>query len=79
MHAGFEIDYLESADVHNNLAGNHMDWTPLVPLIRHRERDLGQYLFARAVNGPPASTKRPEFLFRSYPANEIERVPAAVS
>ena len=32
---GFEIDYAESADVHKNRSGNYMDWSPLVPLIRH--------------------------------------------
>jgi SAM-dependent methyltransferase len=73
---GFEIDCAESADVHENLSGNHMEWTPLVPLIRHRDRDLGQYLFFRAFKRRAGRTRRPEFLFRSYPPGEIERFPA---
>jgi SAM-dependent methyltransferase len=73
-YAGFEIESLESADVHDNSAAQHMAWEPLVPLLRHRERDLGQYLFLRASNRRPGGTKRPDFLYRSYPADAVEAV-----
>ena len=76
---GFEVDYLESADVYPNAAGELMDWRPLVPLVRQRERDLGQCLFARAYNRSPAGAKRPKFLFRSYPEQELETVPGSGS
>jgi hypothetical protein len=47
-----------------------------VPLLRRRERDLGQYLL-RAFNRLPGGTKRPDFLYRSYPADALEAVSAA--
>jgi SAM-dependent methyltransferase len=75
-YAGFEIDCLESADVHDNSAAEHMAWEQLVPLLRRRERDLGQYLL-RAFNRLPGGTKRPDFLYRSYPAEAVEAVSAA--
>jgi SAM-dependent methyltransferase len=74
-HLGFELDCLESADVKENSPQDHLDWEPLVPLLRHRERDLGQYLFVRAYNRGQAAEKRPSFLFRSYPASEIDAEP----
>jgi len=40
-------------------------------LVKHREHDLGQYLFVRARNSRPAGEKRPKFLFQSYPPGEL--------
>jgi SAM-dependent methyltransferase len=73
---GFELDCLESADVHENPSLETIDWNELTPLVKDREHDLGQYLFVRAYNTHPAGTKRPDFLFRSYPDGEVEPVPA---
>jgi hypothetical protein len=89
---GFEVEYLDSADVQGNLTHEQIDWnrliprrghleqadwSRLVPLLRHRERDLGQYLFLRAYNRRQGGTKRPDFLYRSFPANALEPVTAA--
>jgi SAM-dependent methyltransferase len=76
-YAGFQPDCLESADVHENSAGDHLDWRPLVPLLKNRELDLGQYLFVRAGNLAGGGRKRPKFLYRSYPAGELGRVSPA--
>jgi SAM-dependent methyltransferase len=77
-YAGFELDCLESADVHENAAADHLDWRPLAPLLEHRKLDLGQYLFARAANLAAGGTRHPQFLYRSFPADEMERVSPAV-
>ncbi len=86
---GFDVERLESADVQDNSTHDQMDWgrlapmtrpasqtdwRGLVPLLRARERDLGQYLFVRARNKRPGRVRRPEFLFRSYPAQDVEPV-----
>lgn len=75
-HAGFEIDRLDSADVHPNEALVHFPRPAfLLTLLRARQADLGQYLFARAFNRRPARTRKPSFLFRSYPPEQLEEVP----
>lgn len=71
-YAGFEVEALESADVHENRSDRYADWARLIPLLTHRQRDLGQYLFLRARNHIAGGTKRPDFLFRSYPAEQLE-------
>ena len=71
---GFEVDYLETADVQDSTAGHSPGWGRIGRLVKHRESDLGQYLFARARNSRPAGEKRPRFLFHSYPPEELEGV-----
>jgi hypothetical protein len=73
-HAGFEVESLVSADVYPNRAAEFADWRPLVPTLRRRERDLGQYLFVRARKTGPGTSKRPGSLFRSFPPDEVEKV-----
>jgi hypothetical protein len=34
--------------------------------------DLGQYIFVRAVNTGKAGKRKPAFLYRSYPTDELE-------
>ena len=70
---GFDVDYLETADVQNRTAGRSPGWGRVGRLVKHREHDLGQYLFARARNSRPAGEKRPKFLFTSYAPEELER------
>jgi GT2 family glycosyltransferase/SAM-dependent methyltransferase len=70
---GFDVDYLESADVQDRMAGRSPGWGRIGRLVKHREHDLGQYLFARARNTRPAGEKRPKFLFTSYAPEELER------
>lgn len=71
-HCGFDIEIFFSADVHDNLTGNFVPVADVWPLVAHREPDLGQYLFVRAVNARPAKSKRPAWLFRSYPPGELD-------
>jgi SAM-dependent methyltransferase len=71
-YCGFDIDVLSTADVHDNVSSSFFPVEQIIPLVRPREHDLGQYLFCRCRNSRPARTKRPAWLYRSYPAGELE-------
>lgn len=71
-HAGFAIDLLMSADVHLNESHNLCELQPLVPLLRHRAADLGQYLFARMRNDGTSNPLKPSWLYRSYAPEELD-------
>lgn len=68
---GFDIELIFTSDVHNNMAHLYADPGTFTPLLEHRKNDLGQYIFARARNARPAKAKRPNWLYRSYPAGEL--------
>ena len=70
-HLGFRVESLESADVHDNRAGNFTSVRPLVDLLGPRALDLGQYLFCAAVNAEDVKPGRPSWLYRSYDASEL--------
>lgn len=72
QYCGFEIETLFSADVHENRAEDTYPVEQVVDLVRPRHYDLGQYLFSRSANASPAGAKRPPWLYRSYPAGELE-------
>jgi hypothetical protein len=44
------------------------EWTP----EPYEDIDLGQYLFWRSRNVRPSGNRRPAWLYRSYPAGELE-------
>lgn len=70
-HAGFAVEIAFTADVH----ANHAGWfTPLAQCraLLKRHDDLGQYLFVRARRTGTPSAKKPAWLYRSYPAAEME-------
>lgn len=69
---GFGIDNMFTADVHHNNAGQYASLSKLKPLLQYRREDLGQYIFVRALNIREAGNKKPNFLYRSYPAHELE-------
>jgi SAM-dependent methyltransferase len=69
---GFDVDVLESADVHDNEAARYDSLESLDALLGSRRKDLGQYLFVRAFSRPGGGLKRPRFLYRSYPAEDLE-------
>ncbi|WP_017302680.1 class I SAM-dependent methyltransferase [Spirulina subsalsa] len=69
---GFEIDSLFTADVHQNNGGNYASLSQLKPFLKARENDLGQYIFVRATNAKEGHPKKPSFLYRSYPPEELE-------
>jgi SAM-dependent methyltransferase len=72
QYCGFDVDVLFSADVHDNISASLCSLENLAPLVKFRENDLGQYLFARSRNSGVARRKRPTFLYRSYPPGELE-------
>jgi SAM-dependent methyltransferase len=69
---GFTIDSMFTADVHENHASHYCSVAQLQPFLKHRELDLGQYIFVRAINQQKARTKKPAFLYRSYPEDQLE-------
>lgn len=71
-YCGFEVEIFFSADVHENIAPNIFPLDSIVPMVKFRENDLGQYLFVRARNSEPARGKLPDWLYRSYPPGELE-------
>lgn len=71
-YCGFDVEILFSADVHDNISARLFSLENIVPLVKFRENDLGQYLFVRSRNSRPARSKRPAWLYRSYPPGELE-------
>lgn len=69
---GFTIDAMFTADVHHNNTSNYASVSNLQPFLMHRKHDLGQYIFVRAFNTGKAGERKPAFLYRSYPAEELE-------
>jgi SAM-dependent methyltransferase len=72
QHLGFEILEMFSADVRENRAAGFCSVEALEPLLRFREHDLGQYIFVKARSSAPARERKPAFLYRSFPPDELE-------
>ena len=73
-HCGFEVEASFTGNVHPDIPLGQADASTLNRLIgqvRHREHDLGQYLFTRWANARVASEKLPNWLYRSYPAERM--------
>lgn len=70
-HAGFTISEQFTSDVYPDGAHRSFPVGRFRRLIRNRKTDLGQYHFIRAVNTVPANTKKPTWLYRSYPADQL--------
>ena len=70
---GFQIEQIFTSDVHANDAHLYGDPAGFVHLVEHRRDDLGQYIFVAATKtkATPAP-KRPRWLYRSYPAEELD-------
>ena len=71
---GFTITEMFTADVHSNQSASYVDLSKLATLLQFRENDLGQYIFLKAINIGEPKTKRPDFLFRSYAPELLEKV-----
>lgn len=69
LHAGFETEMMFTGDVHVNNACALVPEDKLEELLGWRASSLGQYLFFRAINAGVAETRRPTWLYRSYPAD----------
>jgi SAM-dependent methyltransferase len=73
-HCGFESEISYTANVHPDVPAGHLDVGALesaLGSIRHREHDLGQYLMTRWRKVGECGAKRPAWLYRSYPAQEL--------
>ncbi|MEP4485956.1 MAG: class I SAM-dependent methyltransferase [Halioglobus sp.] len=69
---GFEPNAAFTADVHDNHANHFCKKSKIAPLLHGRKGDLGQYIFLRAKALPQTTqTKRPGWLYRSYPNGEL--------
>jgi len=69
---GFDAKKFFTADVHDNRASAYCDVDRIVPLVRFREHDLGQYLFSKWRNARDAEPLKPSWLYRSYPPDELD-------
>jgi SAM-dependent methyltransferase len=68
---GFGIEIVFTSDVHDNVSDNFYPVSKFIKLVQHRKLDLGQYLFVRAKNSGKANTGKPQWLYRSYPSEEM--------
>lgn len=73
-HVGFSVETAFTADVRENRANLYALPAQYLPLLQRRD-DLGQYLFVRAQRNECAGERRPAWLFRSYPPDEVESSP----
>jgi SAM-dependent methyltransferase len=71
-YCGFDIEAMFTADVHPNNAAGFFPVEPVIPLLKAREQDLGQYIFVRCRANRPSRSKKPSWLYRSYPDKELE-------
>lgn len=73
---GFEVDVLFTADVNENRACRYFDSARFENLVKFRANDLGQYIFSRWKKADTLpSMKKPSWLYRSFPPDQIESVP----
>jgi SAM-dependent methyltransferase len=63
-HAGFTVDDLFTADVHENRAADYVSLAWLAQRVSRDAGDLGQYIFCRARNVGETSGGRPDWLYR---------------
>jgi len=69
---GFDIQYMFSADVHENNAWHYLDLTTFQNQLKFREADLGQYIFLRAIKSGFDQGRKPSWLYCSYPLDELD-------
>lgn len=70
-HAGFRTETMFTADVHPNRAFQLVPEPRLRELVGFRASSLGQYLFFVARNEAPGEARKPTWLYRSYPAEQV--------
>lgn len=68
---GFDVTGHFTADVHENRADSYADLKDLKDKLEFRKGDLGQYIFAKAINTEKSSEKVPSWLYRSLPADSL--------
>ena len=74
--AGFELETMFTSDVYDDSVEDLRISPELSALLRHREQELGQYIFSRWRKGlTPPRPGKPSWLYNSYPAGEMVEVP----
>ncbi len=66
---GFNVESLFTADVNAGLQGSNISIETVAPLVRHRQPDLGQYIFCQSTVKKAAKHQpavRAEWLYRSF-------------
>jgi len=73
-YCGFEAEISYTANVHPDIPAESVNLGAIEQAlfsIRNREHDLGQYLFTRWRKVRDCGDKRPSWLYRSYPVQEM--------
>lgn len=70
-HLGFVIEEAFTSDIHPHLSQGFIPSSQLATLIEQRPDELGQYIFIRATNRHDPNHKKPAWLYRSYPSEEV--------
>jgi SAM-dependent methyltransferase len=74
--AGFELNRLFTSDVYDESVAPLTIAPGLAALLRHREGELGQYIFTRwRKSETPPSRGKPGWLYMSWPADETVDLP----
>jgi SAM-dependent methyltransferase len=74
-YCGFGVEVSYTANVHADITAPSIDvlmLDALVGSIKHRRHDMGQYQFTRWRKLRECSAKRPGWLYRSYPPEDID-------
>ena len=70
----FDIKSMFYTDVYPNHANDYSSITKVKPILSQlRQLDLGQYIFIKACNAKKEGEKKPAFLYRSYPDDQIKQ------
>jgi hypothetical protein len=73
-YCGFEVEVSFTANVHDDIPAGALSMDVLRDALGstlHREHDLGQYLMTRWRKVSACGTKRPGWLYRSYPSEQL--------
>jgi SAM-dependent methyltransferase len=72
---GFTEEIFFTADVHPNPSADFYSLETIAPLTAFRAADLGQYLFSRWRKTGPTPDRKPSWLYRSYPEEQLADAP----
>jgi SAM-dependent methyltransferase len=73
-YCGFTVDSMFTIDTNKHSIKRDIFSIQLRYFFRKRRLDLGQYIFVRAFNTGEARRKKPNFLYRSYPEEELDDI-----
>jgi SAM-dependent methyltransferase len=72
QYEGFKLDVHFTTDVHPNNSAHYIELKKISGLLKFRENDLGQYIFVRAKKTGSLVTKKPSWLYRSLPVDQLD-------